>query len=85
MPSPIPTETRKLIVKFVKSKKCEKDKKVKKGTYKEASVLFGVGIASVSRFMRLDREKRDVSPKTLGGYRKKRCVNNFSAEIFAIL
>ena len=86
MPRPIPTETRKFIVKYVKSKNGENGEKGKNGAYKEASILFGVGIASVSRFMRLDREKKgDVSPKAMGGYRGERCVNNYSEEIFAIL
>ena len=77
-----PNEKRTLIVNFVKAWKSENGKN---GAYREASKLFGVGIATVSRLMRLDREKGDVSPKPQGGYRGTRCVNDYSEEIFAIL
>lgn len=38
-----------------------------KGTYPQIAELFGVGEASVSRWLRLERETRDVEPGPHGG------------------
>jgi transposase len=41
-----------------------------KGTYPELAVLFGVGEASVKRWVWLKRKVGDVSPKAAGGGRR---------------
>jgi transposase len=38
-----------------------------KGTYKQLAELFGIGEASVSRWMRLHREKGELTPAPRGG------------------
>jgi transposase len=39
----------------------------KSGTYKETAELFGVGLATVSRLLRLERETNDVKARPRGG------------------
>jgi transposase len=38
-----------------------------RGTYREVAEIFGVGEASVDRWLRLDRERDDVGPEPHGG------------------
>ena len=38
-----------------------------RGTYREVAEIFGVGEASVDRWLRLDRERKDVGPEPHGG------------------
>lgn len=41
--------------------------RAKRGTYAQIAELFGVGEASVSRWLRLERETDDVAPRPHGG------------------
>lgn len=59
MPAPLSDDLRRRVVDAVKEG----------ASYKEAAVRFGVGEASVSRWMRLDRETGDVRRRVMGGRR----------------
>lgn len=59
MPAPLSKDLRRRVVDAVKNG----------ALYKEAADRFGVGEASVSRWMRLDRETGDVQHRGLGGRR----------------
>lgn len=54
MPAPHPIELRERIVRAYKAGR---------GTYEEIAELFGVGVASVDRYVALDRECGSVEPK----------------------
>lgn len=42
------------------------------GTYAQTAALFGIGQATVSRWLRLDRDTGDVQPKPRGGNNPRR-------------
>lgn len=44
----------------------------KSGTYAETAKLFGVGVATVNRLLRRQRETGDVQPKPKGGNNPRR-------------
>ena len=42
------------------------------GTYEQTAKMFGIGEATVSRWLRLKRETGDVLPNTRGGHRPRK-------------
>jgi len=62
MPPPIPVEVRKRVVAAHRKGK---------GTYAELADVFHVGEASVSRWLRLDRETGSLQPKPPPGRKPK--------------
>ncbi|MFZ9887954.1 MAG: helix-turn-helix domain-containing protein [Myxococcota bacterium] len=64
MPAPIPERLKRQLVATYKAGKS--------GSYAQTAELFGVGEATVSRALRLDREKGgDLSPAPHGGGRSR--------------
>lgn len=62
MAAPIPVELRRRIVHAVRSGM----------TWQEASDLFAVGMATVNRLMRIDRERESLEPRGHGGGQRHR-------------
>lgn len=58
MPRPIGLDVRERVVAAYREGK---------GTYEELANIFGVGYATINRWLRLDREKGSLEPKPLPG------------------
>lgn len=54
-------------------------------THRQAGERFGVGVASVSRWRKLEREQGDPKPKALGGDRRSGRIEAHGATILAML